>query len=173
MAPIKPQNQGLASRIRLWLTGIGAYYILSWLYDYVVISFCLIYFGLWWGTAITLILSVFLDLGTLMFYDWYKKDWLAIETLKDISSQKGILARIFRFSRDKGTVITVGVLSLVGNAFLVTAYMRKEAHSYNGLAMRDWAIFLSSSLITNLYWVFLIGGGIEALKFSKDLILNF
>ncbi len=163
----KPQS--FTDRIKLWLTGIGSYYALTWLYDYVVVSFLLIYFGLLKGIIIVVILSMVIDFATLKFYDWLKKDWLALETLKDLEHKNNFFGRLLNFVHNKSTFVTVIVLSLTSNAFVVTAYMRKGASLYNGLARRDWIIFISSSLLINLYWVFIIGGGIEIIKYVYKL----
>jgi hypothetical protein len=36
--------------------------------------------------------------------------------------------------------------------FITTAYMRHGSRKYNGMNRRDWATFLSSGLISNLWW---------------------
>lgn len=154
----------LISRIKLWLTGIGSYYLLTWIYDYLVVSFLLIYFGFLKGIVIVVILSMAIDLATLKFYDWLKKDWLALETLKEMEHKKNFFGRLLNFVHNKSVFVTVVVLSLTSNAFVVTTYMRKGANLYNGLTKRDWIIFISSSLLINVYWVFIIGGGIEIIK---------
>lgn len=171
MEPVADKN--IFYRLRLWITGIGSYYVFTYLYDYVVVSFLLIYFGLTEGVAITMALSMLIDLGTLKFYDWFKKDWLALETLKDLQNKKNFWGKLFNYVHDKNAFITVVVLSLTSNAFIVTAYMRRGSFQYNGLTKRDWNIFLSSSLLTNLYWVFLIAGGIEIIKYLYKAIIDF
>jgi len=163
------KTPNLSDRIKLWLTGIGSYYVLTWLYDYVVVSFLLIYFGLVKGIIIVVILSMIIDFATLKFYDWLKKDWLALETLKDLEHRKNFFGRLLNFVHNKSTFVTIVVLSLTSNAFVVTAYMRKGSSLYNGLTRRDWVIFISSSLLINLYWVFAVGGGIEIVKYIYKL----
>lgn len=162
-----------ATRLRLWITGISSYYVFTYLYDYFAVSFLLIYFGFIKGIIIVMILSVVIDLSTLKFYDWFRKDWLALETLKDLQYKKNFWGKLFSFVHNKSTFITVVVLSLTSNAFIVTAYMRKGAFQYNGLTKRDWNIFFASSLLTNLYWVFLIAGGIEIIKYLYQVVLDF
>lgn len=157
-------------RIKLWVAGIGLYYILTWIYDYIVVSFLLIYFGFLKGIIIVVILSMVIDLATLKFYDWFKKDWLALETLKEMEHKKNFFGRLLNFVHNKSVFVTVVVLSLTSNAFIVTTYMRKGANLYNGLTKRDWIIFISSSLLINVYWVFIIGGGIEIIKHLFKLI---
>lgn len=152
------------SKIKLWFAGIGSYYFLTWIYDYLVVSACIVYFGLLKGVVIVLFMSIFIDLATLKFYDWFKKDWLALETLKDLEHNKNFVGKLLNFVHNRNTFITVIVLSLTSNAFVVTTYMRKGSNLYNGLTARDWIIFLSSSLLINVYWAFVVGGGIEFVK---------
>ncbi|MFA6520148.1 MAG: hypothetical protein WCT44_00920 [Candidatus Paceibacterota bacterium] len=160
-------------RLKLWITGIGSYYVITYLYDYVVVSFLLIYLGFVEGIVVVMILSMLIDFWTLKFYDWFKKDWLALETLKDLQYRKNFIGKLFNFVQNKSTFVTIVVLSLTSNAFIVTAYMRKGSFKYDGLTKRDWLVFLSSSLLTNLYWVFLIAGGIEIVKYSYQAIINY
>jgi len=155
----------ILNKVLLWTSGLGSYYVFSWVYDYVVVSFFLIYLGLIKGAIVVMILSALVDLATMRFYDWLKKDWLALETIKDLEKNPGIAGRIFNFVRGKGTFLTIIILSLTSNAFVVTAYMRKGSHQYNGMTLRDWLIFISSSFLINLYWVFIVGGGIELIKY--------
>ena len=160
---IKNKNNWIKN-IKLWGAGISSYYFITWIYDYIVVSFLLIYLGLIKGTIVVIILSMLVDLGTMKFYDWLKKDWLALESIKDLENQKGFIGKLFNFVRGKGVMLTIIVLSLTSNAFVVTAYLRKGISEYNGMGFRDWVIFISSSLLINLYWVFVVGGGIELLK---------
>lgn len=161
------------ARLKLWITGISSYYVFTYLYDYLVVSFLLVYFDFVKGIIIVMILSMLIDLATLRFYDWFKKDWLALETLKDLQYKKNFFGRLFNYVQNKSTFITVLILSLTSNAFIVTAYMRKGSFQYNGLNKRDWTVFLSSSLLTNLYWVFLIAGGLEIIKYLYQIIISF
>ena len=74
-------------RLGLWVTGIGSYYIFTWVYDYLIISALLLYFGVLKGGIIAMIVSMFLDFFTLKFYDWLKKDWLALEAIKELNDK--------------------------------------------------------------------------------------
>lgn len=169
---IDPVNKNkLIRNLKLWGTGIGSYYFLTWIYDYIVVSFLLIYLGLIKGTIVIIILSMLVDLATMKFYDWFKKDWLALESIKELDHKKGIVGKLFSFVRGKGAFLTIIVLSLTSNAFVVTAYLRKGTSQYNGMCLRDWIVFISSSLLINIYWIFVVGGGIELVKlFYYNLI---
>lgn len=164
------KNPNYVARLRLWITGIGSYYIFTWIFDYVIISALLLYFGLLKGSIIAMILSMLLDFFTLRFYDWLKKDWLALETIKEFNDKKGFIGKLFRFVHNKGSVLTVFVLSLFLNAFVVTTYMRNGAYQYNGLTKRDWVIFTASSAVGNGYWILAFAGGITLIKEALILI---
>ncbi len=47
--------------------------------------------------------------------------------------------------------------------FLVT-YMRHGAHQYNGLSKRDWWIFITSTVIGNVYWTLAVYMGITLVE---------
>ena len=159
----------ILNKVLLWTSGIGFYYVFTWVYDYVVVSFLLWKFELIKGGVMVFILSSIVDLLTLKFYDWFKKDWLALETLKDLETHKGFVGKIFTFVHDKTAFVSVVLLSLVVNPFVITAYMRKGAFQYNGMTKRDWLIFMSSSVISNFYWIVVVGFGVEIVKFIKTL----
>lgn len=156
-------------KISLWMTGIGSYYVFTWVYDYLIISGLLLYFGVLNGGILAMVLSTFIDLLSLKFYDWLKKDWLTLETIKGLDDKKGFVGKLFRFVHDKGSIITVLTLSLVLNAFVVTAYMRRGAYQYNGMTKRDWTIFLTSSIAGNGYWILAIAGGVT---FIRELLMS-
>jgi hypothetical protein len=151
-------------RIGLWTAGISSYYIFTWIYDYLIIAAFVWYLGPLKGGVVAMIVSMFIDFFTLKFYDWLKKDWLALETIKELDNQKGFIGKLFMFVHNKGAALTVFSLSLFLNAFIVTTYMRKGAYQYNGLTKRDWVIFTSSSLIGNGYWILIFAGGITIIK---------
>jgi len=160
---IEPKKMWLR-RLGLWTTGISSYYIFTWIYDYLIISALLLYFGVLKGACIAMIASMLVDFFTLKFYDWLKKDWLALETIKEFNDKKGFIGRLFRFVHNKGSVLTVFSLSLFLNAFVVTTYMRNGAYKYNGLTKRDWVIFIASSSVGNGYWILVFAGGITLIK---------
>src|SRR3989338_3771298 len=118
----------ITRRLGMWFSGVSIYYWGSWVYDYLFISFILWKYGNIYGGVIVMFASMILDLATLKFYDWFKKDWLALETLKDIENKKGGIGRVFRWIHDKGAVITLVVLSLLTTPFIVVTYMRKGAY---------------------------------------------
>ena len=156
-------------KLILWTTGISSYYLVTWVYDYVVVASCIWYFGLLLGGLIIFIVSIILDLITLMFYDWYKKDWLTLEELKDVENKKGKIGIVLNYIHNKTTIISVIILSIFINPFVVVTYMRKGSHQYNGLKKRDWIIFFSSTIVCNGYWILVIGSGVKIIKYVQHL----
>ena len=158
-------------RFGLWFTGIGIYYWVSWVYDYIFITFILWKYGNITGGIIAMFVSMIFDLGTLKFYDWLKSDWLALETIKDMENEKTRFAQILKWLHNKGSVFTVIVLSFLVTPFVITAYMRKGAGQYNGMSNRDAVIFLSSSLLSNFYWIVVVGSGISIIQYVYNFFI--
>ena len=154
-----------ARRLGLWFGGISAYYWGSWLYDYLFVSFILWKYGNIEGGVIVMFASIIVDLLTLQFYDWLKKDWLALETLKEAENKQRRLGAVIHWLHDKGAMVTIIVLSILTTPFIVTAFMRKGANRYDGMRVRDSSIFIVSSLISNLYWIVVVGSGVSLVKY--------
>ncbi len=166
----KVLSQPFARRLGLWFGGVSAYYWGSWLYDYLFVSYILWTYGNYEGGLIIMFASVLLDLGTLKFYDWFKKDWLALETLKVTETREGRLGQVIKWLHNKGALITIVVLSVLTTPFIVTTFMRKGAHQYDGMSARDAVIFIASSVISNLYWIVVIGSGVSILKYLYSFV---
>ncbi len=61
--------------------------------------------------------------------------------------------------------MTTIALSFWIDAFIITLYMRNGAYKYNGFSLRDWKIFLTATVVGNVYWAVLILLGIESLEY--------
>lgn len=162
----------LVHRLGLWFTGGGLYYAFVWFYDYFVFSYVIWIFGAIKGGIIMMIVTFLVDVGTLKFYDWSKHDWLALETLKNLGETKGTLGKVFRWFHSRGAFLVIIFFSIKFNPFIVTAYLRKGAYQYNGLTLRDWIIFISSSLIGGLYWIVVITTGVSLIQYLKGIIIS-
>lgn len=169
----KVLSEPFARRLGLWFSGVSIYYWGSWLYDYFFVAFVLWKYGNIEGGTIVMFASIILDLGTLKFYDWFKKDWLALETLKNIESKKGRLGAVVHWLHDKGAILTIIVLSVLTTPFIVTAFMRKGVNQYDGMKTRDGLIFITSSLVSNLYWIVVVGSGVSIAKYAYNFLVNF
>ena len=113
-----------------------------------------------------MILSFLVCYGTLLFYDWTKKDWIGIETLKEIRElePKNKLGRFITKLVRKSNSLALIILSIQFDPFITVAYMRHGAHQYNGLSKRDWKIFFESLVIGNVYWTIVAFTGITMVQ---------
>lgn len=132
-------------------------------FDYVLYPWVIWRLGPLHGAVAMTLLSFLICYVTIRFYDWAKKDWLGIETLKQLKEYRGDsrLARTLAWAAAKGEAALLVVLSVWTDPFVTVAYMRHGAHQYNGMSARNWRIFLLSLAIGNGYWSVLLITGIS------------
>ena len=126
--------------------------------------------------GLMLVFSFLACYGTILFYDWAKKDWLGIETIKGIRHGKSTtrLGRLSSWILTKSDSVAMLFLSIKFDPFITTAYMRDGSHQYNGLSRRDWRIFMASLLIGNIYWSLAMFTGISFVEwFWLQLTLGY
>lgn len=101
-----------------------------------------------------LFLSFVICYATFLFYDWSKKDWLGIETIKGLREYEGRrkTGKFVSWILRQSMPLALFILSIKFDPFITTVYLRPGAHNYAGLSQRDWKIFISSLLIGNGYW---------------------
>lgn len=164
----------LAPTERLAILGIGLLGngVLNFFFDFVLYTYVIATYGLLYGGVYMTILSILVCILLLFFYDWSKKDWLGIETIKELKEYKGksFLARITSWAMRKSDPIILLVLSIQFDPFVTTAYMRKGAHQFNGMSLRDWKIFFTSAIIANVYWAITIFFGVTALEYIWQFV---
>lgn len=139
-------------------------YAFNWvLYPFVIWKFGLIVGGL----VIMTILSFIICYLTILFYDWAKKDWLGIETLKEVKEYQGTkkAGKIAAWILRKGEIPTLLFMSVKFDPFITTVYMRHGSNQYNGMSQRDWKIFVASWLIGNVYWSVAMYSGVTAVEY--------
>ena len=113
------------------------------------------------------IASVFLNLAVIRAYDWSKRDWLMVETLKELKHKSedqgvgGLVGRVLR----KGDVAAFFILSWSEDAIVVTLYLRHGVNQFNGLSRRDWMIFWASTVVSNLFWILSVFSAIEIFRY--------
>jgi len=132
----------------------------SVLYPYVVGKY-----GFWVGGHIMVWASALACLLTLEFYDWSKRDWLGIETLKEAREMENtrmnrLISRLFKKSR----WVQIVVLSIAQDPFVVMVFLREGSHKYGKVVGRDWQNFFASLVIANLFWTGVCWSGIKALE---------
>jgi hypothetical protein len=128
---------------------------LSFLFDYVLYALALSVLGPWYGGALMIVLSLALDLALIRLYDTLKTDWLGIEALKRIKDNKfeSRLKEWLRRMLARSDLAALLLLPLKFSPFIVMIYLRKGAGQYNGMGMKDWAVFLGATIIGNVYWI--------------------
>lgn len=143
----------VSARVVEVTTGITTNQILTTLFDYTLYPSVIYYFGVLTGGVIMTVLSFLVCLLILRLYDWSKRDWLGIEAIKEMKHYHGQSKALLFLSKllNKSDLIAFLVLSINFDPFIVTVYLRKG--KFNGLSKSDWFIFISSLLISNLYWI--------------------
>ncbi len=129
--------------------------ILNYGWDYFLYPFVIWKLGIVVGGTIMMVVSTLACYFLLLFYDWSKKDWLGIETIKGFREEVGRsrIRRLINWVLNKGDAAALILLSVQFDPFITTAYMRHGSHQYNGLSKRDWKIFFLSAVVANLYWL--------------------
>lgn len=153
-------------RLAVLGVGLSANALMVYGFDYLIYPFVIWKLGILKGGVVMMSLSFLVCYLTILFYDWSKKDWLGIETVKGLKEYNGSskAGRFASWMLKKGDAAVMVFLSIKYDPFITTAYMRHGAHEYNGLSRRDWRIFLSSVLISNVYWTFAAFAGVSAVE---------
>jgi len=161
-------------RVGIWAIGILANKSMVYVFDYFLYPFVIWKCGIIKGCVIMTLLSFLICWATFIFYDWAKKDWIGIETMKELKEYEGskLFPRLLSWVIKKGEPVTALVLSIYFDPFVTTAYMRRGAHAYNGLNKRDWGIFIFSLLFGNLYWTLIAYTGVTFLEFASKNIAS-
>jgi hypothetical protein len=154
---------------RLGIWGIG--YVANWLIDFgfnfILYPYVIWKLGILSGGFVMTILSFLLCYVIMIFYDWAKKDWLGIETIKQLKEYKGksTVGRLAAWLMKKSDLVLLVVLSVKFDPFITTAYMRHGAHEYSGMTKRDWKIFMASLLVGNIYWTIVAFAGVSVIEY--------
>ncbi len=151
-------------RVGQWLVGVLTFKAFDWAFDYALYPFVVFKLGLAVGGVVMAALSLLDCLLLLRLYDWLKRDWLGLEWLKALRGYAGPSRwrRALGWALNRGNAVAFVALSLRFDPFITTAYLRRG--SYNGLAPRDWQIFLGSVVLSNAAWALVCFGGIEAVR---------
>lgn len=153
-------------RIAILVIGLSGNKIISWIVNYVIDPFLVAHYGLLKGGFAVIIFSFFICLVTIVFYDWAKKDWLGIEMIKEMKECEGMnyITRVIKWILRKGDNVAFVGLSILTDPFITLIYFRKGANRYNGMGRWEWKIFFASILISNLWWVMVVFGGIQTVR---------
>ncbi len=134
--------------------GVTLLRALNYPFDYVLYPAVMLWLGNLNGGLLMIALSLLLNTAIIGLYDWSKVDWLLLEKVKHLQQQdvgQGWLVRALRVvSRNK--LLTFFVLCL-DDPVTVTLYFREGSFKFNGMTKRDWKIFLSANIVSNVYWI--------------------
>jgi hypothetical protein len=156
------------SKERIAILGIGL--LANWLmvngFNLLLYPFIIWKLGILNGGFVMTILSFLVCYATLLFYDWSKKDWLGIETIKDVKNYDGSkkVGKLTAWIMQKSDPVIFLFLSIKFDSFITTAYMRQG--KYSGMGKREWAIFMGSLLISNIYWILACYMGISLFEWG-------
>jgi hypothetical protein len=173
---VQPPSQNLSAdhavplkeRLAVMAIGISVNtFVSSYLFDFLLYPFVIWKLGIIQGGFLMTGLAGIFCYLTFVFYDWSKKDWLGIETIKSLKNYDGAtkLGRITSWILKQSDPVIMLFLSIKYDAFITTAYMRHGAHQFNGLTKRDWKIFGLSLAISNLYWTFASFMGVSLIEY--------
>ncbi len=161
--------------------GLLGNWAMTWAFDFVLYPFVIAKYGLILGTPLLTILSFIICYATILFYDYSKKDWLGIETLKSLKEfiprplPKNIIGKLIvsiinwigKYSAwlmKKSDVVLMILLSIRFDPFITVVHIRHGAHQFNGLSKRDWKVFMTSLIIGNAYWALAVYMGISIVE---------
>lgn len=125
--------------------------------------------GYAWGGIVMTALSVVVNLLTIRAYDWARTDFLLIESLKGVRDDpagppwRRVAGRILC----RGDAAAFVLLSWIEDPVVVTLYLRRGSHRYDGFSRRDRAIFLASTILANFLWIASVGSVLEVLALLR------
>ena len=163
---------GYKERIAILGIGLLGNAIIGYAFDYGLYPWVIWKFGPLYGAAIMTVISLVVCYATLLFYDWAKKDWLGIETIKELREYTGDsrTVRILQWAMRKGNAMLLIFLSIWYDPFVTVAYMRQGAHEYNGMTGRDWKIFLLALVIGNGSWALTLFTGLTVAEYAWEAL---
>ncbi len=145
-------------------SGLLVWNVTDYVFDYALYPFVVWKLGPVGGGGIMALASLVFCLVLLRIYDGLRRDWLGIEFVKGLRHYEGRSRwrRWLAWLLARGDGVAFVVLSAKYDPFITTAYMRHGA--FTKMNRRDWAIFLGSWLLSNLIWIAVCAGGVEAAR---------
>jgi hypothetical protein len=153
------------NRAAILAVGLTANKLMDWPFNYILYPGVIYLLGIWWGGLMMTILSFLICILCIWFYDWSKKDWLGIETIKALKGYDGKhgSGRLASWFLRRSEPVAFLFLTFWYDPFITMAYMRRG--SYNGMGERDWRIFLASLILGNGYWILASWLGVSLLEY--------
>ncbi len=139
-------------RIAELSTGYTVNALTDYFFDYVLYPYTVYKLGITAGGITMSLFSVVVCIVLIYFYDWSKRDWLGIESIKKIHYYEGEKKCIRMLSNLllRHKILIFFFLSIRYDPFICTIYMRKS--DFNGMTRKDWFTFTACAIVSNLYW---------------------
>lgn len=154
------------------VVGIFSSYFMDTAFDYFLYPYVIYKLGLLKGGIAMTGLACLLNIISLYFYDWSKRDWFGFEALKTFQDYHGAnrLKQIASWLLKKNNFVIMLFLSIKEDAFKTVVYMRHGKYQYNGLTARDWKIFIASIVIGNVYWTLAAYTGLSLFEWGYEYL---
>lgn len=162
------QSLSASKRVAILCIGLLVNATLStYLFDFLLYPFVIWKLGVLKGGLVMTALAGLFCYLMLRFYDWSKKDWLGIETLKSLKTYEGDskIKKITAWFLRQSEPLVLLFLSVRYDAFITTIYLRRGSHQYNGLSRNDWKVFFFSLVVSNVYWTFASFAGVTLIEY--------
>ncbi|MBI4686205.1 MAG: hypothetical protein HY756_00185 [Nitrospirae bacterium] len=163
---MEAEKQDIKDRFAWLPLGLSAKWLSDKAFDYVLYPYVIYKTGILTGGIVMTFLSFITCFLTIKLYDITKKDWLGIESIKEVKNYDGKhkAGRLASWMLKHGEPAAFAFLSIQYDPFITTAYMRHGAFQFNGMTKRDWKIFLGSVIIANGYWTLACYTGITVFE---------
>lgn len=165
---------GYKERVAILGIGLLGNALIGYAFDYGLYPYVIWKLGPLQGAALMTLVSFLVCYAMILFYDWTKKDWLGIETIKELKEYAGNsrTIRMLGWAMKKGDAMVLIFLSIWYDPFVTVAYMRQGAHQYNGMTRRDWQIFLLALIIGNGSWTLTLFTGLSAAEYAWESLFG-
>ncbi len=145
---------------RLWQrlaqigTGHALYAAFNWVFDNVLYVWVIYTLGMLKGGALMMAASGLQCALTLLVYQRMRVDWVGTGLLAEIRTkpEPTRLERVLIWGSNRHPAVVFILLCVFQDPFITTAWFKQG--SFERLDRRDWAIFTSAVVVTNVYWIF-------------------
>ena len=158
-------NVSWKKRVAIIAIGLLTNEIFDLFFDNILYPRVIGFYGMLLGGAIMISLSIIICYGLIKFYDWSKRDWLGLESLKESKEfENSWINRMIAKFMKKSHWAQLIALSISKDPFITTVFLRKGAHEYVGMTGKDWKNFWLSIFISNTFWIITCWSGIAILE---------
>ncbi len=144
------------------------------LYDKVLYTWAMLYFGVTQGWLLMAAGSLVQCAYMFWRYDRVGVDWLFAKSVRDYETRESLTwfeKTVSRISQSRKGLwgLLAFVLANISLDPLIVAVHFKDSH-FKGVTRRDWFVLVASVLIGNLYWGIRIGILVKLLVWAKSLL---